>query len=154
MRRLVFVVLALAFFLPLTAQAQQWTEAQQGVWQVIEESWVADQADDPSWFDRFVHPNFKGWSATLPVPRDFETSKRWNQYERGNSESLIYSLHPVAIVVQGNTAVAYYFISGASENLKGERKTSHSRTIDTLIRENGEWKYLAWFGSDEASAGN
>ena len=32
MRRTVFAALALAVFLPLAAQAQQWTAAQQEVW--------------------------------------------------------------------------------------------------------------------------
>jgi hypothetical protein len=107
MRRILSVVFVGVFLLPLTVQGQTWNAEQQEVWKMIEDSWVADTQDDPTWYDRFVHPNFQGWSMTWPVPMGFELNRRWNRYNQEASETLLYSLHPVAIVVQGNTAVAF-----------------------------------------------
>ena len=70
-----------------------------------------------------------------------------------NDKTLHYSLHPLAIVVHENTAIAYYINSEAGEDLKGERKTTHSKSVDTFVRENGKWMILCWMGADEASGG-
>jgi ketosteroid isomerase-like protein len=50
--------------------------------------------------------------------------------------------------VHGNTAVAHYFYTEAAEDRKGERKTTHGRYTDVLVKENGTWQFLAWSGGD------
>ena len=87
------------------------------------------------------------------MPRNFEEAKAWNRYGMENGRTLHYSLHPVAIVVEGNTAVAYYFVSHAGEDREGKRETTHSREVDTFVREDGRWMILAWMGSEEQNEG-
>lgn len=154
MKTLSGLAVALSVFLPAAVGAQTWSPEQAEVWKVVEDSWVAETAGNPDWYDEFVHPAFQGWSMSNPFPRSFQEGKRWNRFSRETSRNLIYSLHPMAIVVQGNTAMAFYYISGADEDLKGERKTTHSRQVETLIRVNGEWKFLGWLGGDEAGGGS
>lgn len=154
MRRIWGVVSALVFLLPVTAQAQTWSPEQEEVWKVVEASWVASDTDrDPGWYDEFVHPEFRGWSMARPNPLDRETSRRWNRYGMDTSKTVIFSLHPMSIVVQGNTAIAFYYVSSASEDLKGEHETTHSREVDTFVRENGKWMILGWMTGDESSGG-
>jgi hypothetical protein len=65
-----------------------------------------------------------------------------------NSTALLQELYPVGIIVHGNTAVAHYFYSQASENRKGERETVHGHYTDILVKENGTLQFLAWSGGD------
>ncbi len=153
MKRILAVVFPLVVLLPMTTQGQEWTAEQMEVWQVVEESWVADNSEDPGWIDRMVHPKLQGWDTSLPMPRDFETFKQWSRYNDANGDVLEFSAHPVAIVVHGNTAVAFYYGSIATEDLKGDRETTHFREVDVLVRDNGVWKFLAWMGADEPSQG-
>ena len=151
MRGLLIVFLAFLSTIPFRARAQTWSSAQQEVWQFVEESWVADTSEDPNWIDRMVHPNFRGWDVEYPMPRNLETFKKWSRYSDENSQVLVYSVYPVAIVVEGNTAMAFYYGSIAVEDQTGEQKTTHFREVDVLIREGGHWKFLGWFGADQES---
>lgn len=153
MRRVLGVVVAFVFLAPLTARAQEWSAEQQEVWKFVEESWVADTSEDVTWVERMVHPDFMGWGTSYPMPRDRETYSRWNRYSDEAANTLIYSVYPVAIVVEGNTAVALYYGSIVEEDVKGDRETSHFREVDVLVRENGEWKFLSWMGADEPNPG-
>jgi hypothetical protein len=153
MTRILGVVGVLVFMVPLAARGQSWTPEQQEVWDFVVESWEADTSEDIEWVDRMVHPNFRGWDAGLPMPRDRDTQRRWSRYGDESGTTLIYSVFPVSIVVQGNTAVALYYGSIANEDLKGERETTHFKEVDVLIRENGEWKFLSWMGADEPNPG-
>ena len=154
MKRILGVVFALVLLVPITAQGQEWSAEQLEVWQRVEASWVAESEGGTSCYDEFVHPEFKGWSMIRPYPLDRETSRKWSRYGLETSNTLIFSLHPMAIVIQGNTAVAFYFVSTGDEDEKGERETTHSREVDTFVRENGEWMILSWMTGDEPSGGS
>jgi len=154
MRPFLAVILPCLFLLPLTAEGQEWSAEQLEVWQTVEASWVAETEVGISWYDEFVHPDFKGWSMTRPYPMDLDTARRWSRYGRETSKTLIFSLHPMAIVIQGNTAVAFYYVSAGDEDEKGERETTHSREVDTFVRENGKWMILSWMTGDEPSGGS
>ena len=151
MKRVLFLLLTLALLLPLATQAQTWSPEQQEVWKVVADSWVAETERDATWYEQFVHPSFHGWTMDTPHPRDYETAKGWNRFSWETSENLMYSLHPLAMVVEGNTAIVYYYYSTASEDEKGERETTHHRQVETLIQESGTWKFLGWLGGDEVS---
>lgn len=153
MRRILSLFFVLFLILPFGVQAQTWTPEQQEVWDFVVQSWEADTSEDITWVDRMVHPNFRGWDASLPMPRDRDTQRKWSRYGDESGNTLIYSVFPASIVVQGNTAVALYYGSIANEDHKGERETTHFKEVDVLIRENGEWKFLAWMGADEPNQG-
>jgi len=153
MRAVWGVVLAVVFLLPLSARGQEWDPEQQEVWSFIVESWEADTAEDIGWIDQMVHPNFRGWDTSYPMPRDRDTARKWSRYGDESSNTLLYSVFPVSIVVQGNTAVVLYYGSIVTEDLKGDRETAQFREVDVLVREGGEWKFLAWMGADELNPG-
>jgi hypothetical protein len=87
------------------------------------------------------------------MPRDLETARRWNRYNDSTYDVLEFSIDPVAIIIEGNTAVAFCFGSIATEDLKGERETANFREADVLVRVDGQWKFLAWMGADEPNQG-
>ena len=153
MIRVLSVVVGSVLLVPVTVQAQGWSQEQQEVWEFIIQSWEADTREDITWVDRMVHPEFRGWDASLPMPRDRDTQRRWSRYGDESSNTLIYSVFPLSIVVQGSTAVALYYGSIVNEDLKGDRETTHFKEVDVLIREDGAWKFLSWMGADLPNAG-
>ncbi len=134
--------------------AQSWSEQQLEVWGVIQAQWQAAMEEDASWPDRFLHGTFLGWGNENPAPRGQSSTRDWTRYDDQNSTTLMQELYPIGIVVHGNTAVAHYFYSVASENRKGERQTTHGRYTDVLVREGNTWRFLAWHGGDNPEGGS
>jgi len=153
MSRIVSVLVVSLFLIPGAVQGQTWTPEQQEVWEFVVETWEADTSEDITWVDRMVHPNFRGWDAGLPMPRDRDTQRQWSRYGDESGTTLIYSVFPASIVVQENTAVALYYGSIVNEDLEGKRETTHFKEVDVLIREDGEWKFLSWMGADQPNPG-
>ena len=126
------------------ARAQTLSDAQSEVWAVVVESWEAIRDKDIEWIDRYVHPDAIVWGTGYPMPRNRESTRRWNRYEFENSTTLAHDFSPGGIVVHGDTAVAHYYYSLGSEDRDGKRRTVHGRCTDILIREGGSWQFLAW----------
>jgi hypothetical protein len=141
------VVLAIAPLVqPGRAEAQTWSPQQQEVWQAVQAQWAASMAKDAGWMERFLHTDFRGWSASEPVPRDKESASRWARYEMDGGTTLVQDLAPVAIVIHGNAAVVHYYFSQAQADREGKHRTVHGRYTDTLVKEDGRWLFLAWSG--------
>lgn len=54
------------------------------------------------------------------APRDKASTARWTRFGMESGSTLIQELHPLAIVVSGNTAVAHYVYSEVTEDSGGE----------------------------------
>ena len=129
------------------AGAQTWSDAQLEVWEVIQAEWQASMEQDETLWDRLFHDDFQGWSAEDPAPRGLDTTREWAEFEQGTT--LAFELHPLAIVVTGNTAVAHYLWTDLSEDAAGEREATNGRYTDVLVRDADGWKFLAWAGGAE-----
>jgi hypothetical protein len=131
---------------PWPASAQTWSPQQQEVWGVVQAQWQASMAKDAGWMERFLHRDFRGWTAGEPAPRDKESAGRWARYEMDGGSIVVQDLAPMAVVVHGNTAVVHYHYSQAQADREGKHRTVHGRYTDTLVKENGQWRFLAWSG--------
>jgi hypothetical protein len=140
------------FAIVMPAAGQTWSEDQLEVWNVIEAQWKASMEKEANWTEKYLHDKFLGWNIKNPTPRNKTSVQRWNRYEDKNSTTLMQELSPIGIVVEGNTAVAHYFYSQATENIKGERKTTYGKYTDILVKENDTWRFLAWHGGDNPSS--
>ncbi len=144
----VLIVPALIGFTSTTAPAQRWSAEQLEVWGVIEAQWQAAMEKDATWPNRFLHDQFRGWTNENPAPRDKASTERWTAYDDQNLTTLMQELFPLAIIVQGNTAVAHYLYSTAMENREADRETTHGRYTDILVRDGAGWRFIAWHGGD------
>lgn len=145
--RHVFTVALAAGALALTTapvHAQTWSDAQLEVWEAIQAEWQASMEQDESRYDRMFHDTFQGWSVEDPAPRGLDATRKWAGLEQGST--IAFELHPLSIVVTGNTAVAHYFWTELGEDADGERETTHGRYTDVLVRDADGWKFLAWAG--------
>lgn len=137
-----------------SVEAQTWSAEQLEVWAFVQADWDASMQKDPGRAERNLHSSFQGWGNDIPAPRDREWTARWNRYADENTTTLIQQLTPLAIVVDGNTAVAHYLYSTATEDRKGDRETTHGRYTDVMVRDGTGWRFLAWAGGDDPGSGN
>jgi ketosteroid isomerase-like protein len=141
MRRTVFAAFALAVFLPLAAQAQQWTAAQQEVWEFEEACWAAQDVEA---LMACFHDDFVGWGIGYPVPsskadrrpvfaRDFETQER-----------VFLNLKPLDVRVLDNVAIVLYLATYTQRNkATGEETTVTQRWTDICVKEDNRWMWIA-----------
>jgi hypothetical protein len=147
----IFLGLCIALISSDQLFGQEWSKEQLGVMNVINAQWKAAMEKDSTWPDKFLHENFLGWSHESPMPRDKASIQKWDRYESENTTTLLFELYPVGIAIQGNTAVAHYFYSHASESKKEGRKTVKGQFTDILVKVDGTWRFLAWSGGENSS---
>ena len=134
----------------VSAVAQDSTDDYVAVWSVIEEQWEAAQRGDRRWVERYLHEDFRGWPKNSPAPRDKASTRIWNEFGLKQSKGLEYELYPLSTVILGDTAVAHYLYSNATESKDGEAEVANGRFTDVLIRVDDEWKFIAWHGGDDS----
>jgi len=122
-------------------------EAQQSVWDVIEESWADEFAQNGKWPADWVHDEAVNWSESWPSPRRKASMVKWSRfYYESDARILIYELFPVAIVVVGDTAVVNYNVVTIEEDAKKERTRESRGLVETLVWDGKTWKYLGLTG--------
>ncbi|MFQ5547461.1 MAG: nuclear transport factor 2 family protein [Woeseia sp.] len=119
------------------------------VWSVIEEQWEAAQRGDRRWVERLLSADFIGWPKNSPAPRDKASTRMWNDFSTEQSKGLAHELYPLSTVIHGDMAIAHYMYTNASENSEGETEVTNGRYTDVLVRDGGEWKFIAWHGGDD-----
>ena len=144
-------VLTILLVLPNLSRAQSWSSEQKEVWTTIQNQWDASMKKDASWVDTFLQDSFQGWTMENPAPRDKAATAKWYRHTSKNSTTHVQELFPLKIVVEGNTAVAHYLWSSASEDDKGKKETTHGRYTDILVKSGGSWKFIAWQGGEVES---
>jgi hypothetical protein len=87
------------------------------------------------------------WTEEWPGVRDAESVASWTRFQEGARETLKYELFPHRVVVEGDTAIAMYsFVQWVSTN--GEPSRESSGLVETLVRTDEGWKFLALTGFD------
>jgi hypothetical protein len=143
------ILAALAILLiiqPLQASAQTWSPQQQEVWGVVQTRWaaLARGPDSTGWL---LHPDFRAWTAGEQFPSDGESVGQWTRHDMESFSTVIQNLVPVAIAVDGDSAVVHYhFYAPRRADGKGTLRTVRSRYTDTLVKDNNKWRFLAWKG--------
>ena len=73
----------------------------------------------------------------------------WDRFNDGQGQMIAHELYPLAIVVEGDLAVAHYLYSSAYEDKDEEVELSNGRYTDILVRTDDGWKFIAWHGGDD-----
>ena len=125
------------------------TDDQADVWATIEAQWNAEEKGDKKWMDRMLSENFSGWSRNSPAPRNKASTEMWDRYTDSQGKMAAHELYPLAIIVDGDLAVAHYLYSSAYEPKDGEVEFNNGRYTDVLVRSDDGWKFIAWHGGDD-----
>ncbi len=132
------------------ASAQTWSAEQQDIWKMEQQQWKMNAAKDLSWIDTMVHPNLRWWETGQPMPRDAASLRHWSRFEADSGAVLEQELFPISATVTGNVAVVQYNYMVARENTKKEREMVTGHYTDVLIKDGGNWKFIAWAGGDDS----
>jgi hypothetical protein len=119
------------------------------VWTTVEAQWNAQQDGDGKWPDIYLADDFSGWGTASPSPRTKSSTRMWDRFNTKVSEMLVHELYPLSIVVTGDTGVAHYLYSSASQDKDGKITTVNGRYTDILIRTADGWKFIAWHGGGD-----
>ena len=145
------VVLASALLAYSSAALSQDEPDDAAVWRVIEAQWEATQKGDEDWIDDLLIDDFVGWGGSSPAPQTKDSVQLWRKFEAKLWDGETHELYPLSIVIHNDTAVAHYLYMMGGESADGSLKTISGRYTDVLVRQNGEWKFLAWAGGSTSS---
>lgn len=144
------LVLAAAFLMASgTAIAQDANNDQADVWATIEGQWEAEERGDKDWMEELLLENFSGWRKNSPAPRSKASAIMWDRFTDEQGEMVAHELYPLAIVVEGDVAIAHYLYSSAYESKDDETEMNNGRYTDILVRTDDGWKFIAWHGGDD-----
>ena len=152
-KRMLLSCIALAF-VQTGALAQEAADDQADVWAIVEAQWDAEEGGDRRWIQRLLHEDFSGWSNNSPAPRSKSSTEMWDRYTDQLGQMKAHELYPLAIIVNGDVAVAHYLYTSAWEPTDGETEINNGRYTDVLVRTEEGWRFLAWHGGDDADTGD
>jgi hypothetical protein len=128
------------------AVAQEWSPAQQEVWEFEAACWN-DRTTD--FVERCFHSDFQGWGIGSTIPSSKADRRVTAARSRATEDQVYLFLKPVAITVHGDMATALYIATYTQKNKEtGEEKTLTERWTDVLVREGGRWSWIADHGVD------
>lgn len=127
---------------PLALADDHMTAAQAEVWGVVAASWEDETKETGAWPGDYLHPDALGWSAEWPVPRGAESIVKWSRFGAESGETLTYELFPMKVTVAGDTAVVSYASVQVTQNHEGKRERNSTGMVETLVRNEGGWKFL------------
>ena len=131
------------------ALAQENADDQADVWSTIEDQWVAEEKDDKKWIDRLLSDDFSGWPRNSPAPRSKASTAMWDRFSDDQGKTVAHELYPLAIVVNGDVAIAHYLYTSAFKDTDDKVEINNGRYTDVLIRTEDGWKFIAWHGGDD-----
>lgn len=146
--KLKLIIIAMILTLSGTAFGQDSRDDQADVWATIEGQWEAEENGDKDWMEDLLVDDFSGWTKTSPAPRSKTSAIMWDRFNDEQGEMVAHELYPLAIVVDGDVAIAHYLYSSAYEDKDDKVKMSNGRYTDILVRKEDAWKFIAWHGGD------
>ena len=143
--RTLIVVVALVAWCSGGAVAQEWSAAEQEVWQMIQSCQEAFANEDEGVFECF-HEDFVGWWYPDLVPRTADAERKFSRLRFETTEIRGYDLRPIAIRVHGDFAIAHYYLEQIVRGQDGMDVEERVRWTDVLARENGRWQWIGDHG--------
>lgn len=136
-------LIAVVFFASsVYAQAPSWSDAQVEVWTVVQQSWKDDVAKNGKWPAEYAHQKFMSWGDS-PAPRDRDTYAKWVRMNEATSSTFWYENTPLAIIIEGETAVVMYSSLVGEESKSGDRSFTPSSIVEVLRQVGEKWQFLA-----------
>ena len=122
--------------------AQEWTDDQLEVWQVVESAWENWQNGNYDATFESIHEKYMGWNHEDPLPTSKEKWIKTMEMMEGYAKLSYYDLEPARIVVYKNVAVVHYYFSQTMSFTKdGETKEYNfkGKNAEFLVKEKDLW---------------
>lgn len=147
MKKTLKIAVSLLFFLLMTVVtiAQEWTDDQKEVWNVVNDSWGKFKTGDVDGMAAIIHPKYQGWTDSEPLPVDKEHMVAWYNEMKNIMQVKNFSLNPARIVVLKNSAVVdYYFSISSTYTWEGKQvsKNIKGKNVEFYVKDDGKWMLL------------
>lgn len=124
----------------------QWSDAQQEIWSFVEQSWVDDAGKTGEWPKGYAVEAYTSWGEDEALPQNLEEADAGVRFRDESGSTRFYQVKPATIAVDGDTAVVNHYATVVAEDSGGEREREVTAITETLIKRDGEWRYLASSG--------
>lgn len=136
---LILFVLLLPFLFSINIQAQQWTAEQKEVWAAVETYWAASASANPMDFLNYFDDSYSGWNNEAGVPSTKADVQKVLKYWTTKGKTVLYTITPVRIWVNGNFAFVHYYYYEVDESLDGKPMIERGRWTDILMKKDNKW---------------
>ncbi len=140
------LVFTLLIFSAQSLLSQQWTEAQKDVWAGVEKYWEVSSTGNASAFLDYFDDSYIGWSYNTKVPMNKSNVGKWIKNDMSKNSTILYTLTPVSIWVEGDFAFVNYFYGQLEKDKDGKEKTTSGHWTDILKKRNGKWVLIGDHG--------
>lgn len=143
---LIAVIAMMAYTAPV-ATAQEWTDAEKEVWQVVEDNWAAWAEGNLDALMAGMHDGYLGWNTGDPLPVCKMRSEK--QYKKAFEKMTVidYDLIPARISVEDDAAVAHYFWSATLKYGEDNVVKVSGRYVEFYVKDGKKWLLLGDFTS-------
>jgi ketosteroid isomerase-like protein len=141
------VALALSFA-AAPATAQEWSPAQKEVWKNVETYWALGSAEKLDEWLEYFNDDYLGWGYESALPLGKESVRKWQSHFLETTESLVYEIQPVGILIHGDFAIVHYYYSSHYVGETGEHKDSQGRWTDILMKQGDRWVLIGDHGGE------
>jgi len=142
MRKLINPMALLIVFLvgvSFQTYAQSWSDEQKDVWAGVEKYWEISSKGDAQGFLNYFDDSYIGWSYASKVPQSKSNTSKWIKHDMSKNSTVLYTLTPVNIWVDGDFAFANYFYNQIEKDKDGKEKPTAGHWTDILKKKNGKW---------------
>ena len=125
-----------------TLHAQEWTEKQKEVWQVVETSWEKMQDGDYEGSFENMHKKYLGWNHESPLPISKEKWVKSIEMMKEYATLKYYDIEPARILVHNDVAVVHYYFEQYIDYEKDKVITEYNykgKNTEFYIKEDGKW---------------
>ena len=145
MKRILAVVFAFVFLLPLTVQGQEWTAEQKEVWETVKACWTAADIETIS---ACLHEDLVTWGFGAGVPSTKADVRALNGRWLDTQETVWSYYQPLSVDVRGDMAVVIYVLHWAERHrVTGEETSGIVNWTEVFKKEGDKWLLLADHGT-------
>ncbi len=138
----VIAAIVFSFLGASTLHAQEWTEEQKEVWQVVETSWAKMQEGDYEGSFANIHEKYLGWNQEMPLPTNKEKWVKSIETMKEFATLKYYDIEPARILVHKDVAVVHYYFEQYIDYEKDKVITEYNykgKNTEFYIKEDGKW---------------
>jgi len=140
-----FVAICMMVTFTSSLNAQEWTRAQEEVWQAVESGWANWANKDVEGALAGLHDKYQGWNQDEPLPFNKQKMEKWYNSMKEMMEVKYYDIEPARITVTENAAVVDYYFSAYMEFTWGDEKKEKDvkgKNVEFFVKEKGKWLLL------------
>jgi hypothetical protein len=121
---------------------QTWPPEKEEVWGAVQNVWSRWTKGDVG----YLGDDFRGWNTGRHAPYTKDEIVPWIKEFHEKNDIVLYDIHPLAIDLHGDIAIAFYTYQMLVENTDGSQREERGQWTDIYRKMNGEWILISEAG--------